>query len=485
MVCIIGGGISGLSLAYYFQKKGVPFFLLEADEQPGGVIRSEQATYTTLASTSATEPTDKAPYRTGGVVKAYQHHQYQLEYGPNSILADPFIEQLIDELELRSEVLETLPVSKNRYIFRKGRYRKLPTNPLHLVLGGFFSAKTKWAIWRETRQKPQAKPIANETLSEFFSRHFSQEIVDYALNPFVAGIYAGNPDTLLLEKTFPQLAQFEQTYGSIIRGFIKASTGARKKTLTFKNGLQTLPLALANGLKGSIQYNATVEKVYRENGKWAIETTKATYEADQVVVATPAYVAAGFLEETFPTLAGSLRQIYYPPMAVVHSVFNRRAVKHPLDGFGGLNPALEQQFTLGSIWSSAVFPGRCKTDVEFTQFAHPTDQAQWQASEQVLFTSFVGGSRFPEVADWRDEDILQQTTQELQRNFQISQAPVFQKLTRWNKAIPQYDKGVLEAHQQTDALAAQQVWFCANWKDGISLPDCIKKAKSLADQWPS
>ena len=178
MIAIIGAGISGLTLAYFLEKKQIPYILLESSSKVGGYIHTVK----------------KQPYL--------------LELGPNSLLINKETEAFIDEIGLSNELLPANEVSKNRYIFRKGKYRVLPSSPPKLLFNSFFSLKTKWAIFRETRKKPLL--IQNETLSQFFKRRFGKEVVKYALDPFVAGIYAGDPSLLLLEKTFPFLREYEQ-----------------------------------------------------------------------------------------------------------------------------------------------------------------------------------------------------------------------------------------------------------------------------------
>ena len=190
-VAILGGGISGLTLAFYLQKAGVAYDLFEANEVLGGNLRTEQ--------------------RDG----------YLLETGPNSLQLSDELRDLLAELHLTSEIQDTAAVSANRYVLRGGRYHRLPASPPALLTNGFFSLKGKFNMLRELG-RPIATPDAQETVGGFFRRRFGSEVVDYAVNPFISGIYAGDPEQLLLHKTFPKLAAMEQTHGSVLQGLAKS-----------------------------------------------------------------------------------------------------------------------------------------------------------------------------------------------------------------------------------------------------------------------
>lgn len=436
MIGIIGAGISGLSLAFHLQKLDIPYILLEASEQVGGYISTMHE-------------------------NSINRKSYLLELGPNSIMVDNEIHQLINDVGLADELQASNDISQNRYIFREGRYRKLPSKPSKLLFNSFFSFSSKLAIFKE-RKKPK-QVIENETLSQFFERRFSKEIVDYALSPFVAGIYAGDPEQLLIAKAFPQIYQYEQEYGSVVKGLIKNKSGERRQIFSFKEGMQALPQGIAKKLD-HLKLGKTVENIQKNNNGFTIYANEGqTFEVKQLVIATAAPAAQQFLANTYPEFTQALSKIYYPPVVAVHSIYKRQDVKHPLNGFGGLNPKTEELFTSGSIWSSSVFNNRCPED-------------------EVLFTTFIGGSTAPENTRQSKQITLGKVHQELAENYQIRNNPLHQNMYRWDKALPQYDMNVLEAHQIADKLENEQLYVCANWKDGVSLPDCIKKGKKLAQQ---
>lgn len=431
MIGIIGAGISGLSLAYHLEKQGKPYILLEASQQAGGYIKSKKV------------------------------EDYLLELGPNSLLADQATQKFIEEeLALKDQVLPANDVSKNRYIYRNGKYRKLPSSPPSLIFNNFFSWKTKWAIYREMKQPAQAIP--QESLSGFFERRFNREIVDYALNPFVSGIYAGNPEELLLEQTFPLLAEHERNYGSVLKGFIKNRTGERKASFSFIEGMQTLPRQIAKQLS-NLHYGQAVRQISKNEQGYTLQTNDKTYEVDKVVIASSALASTAFLADVAPDFAKALEQLHYPPMVVVHSVYPRQNVQHPLNGFGGLNPKIEGLFTAGSIWTSSIFKHRCN-------------------EQEVMFTSFVGGAQYEENTQQTAQVLQGKVHQELAENYDIKGTAKFQHIFKWEKAIPQYDKNILKVLEIATKLEKDAIFVCANWLGGVSISDCLRKAKTLADK---
>lgn len=429
MIAIIGAGISGLSLAYFLEKKGIEYILLEGSDRVGGLINSTKI------------------------------DNYLLETGPNSILCDEYLIDFLKSLGLEKDFIYPNPASHNRFIFKNGRYQKLPDNPISLLTSSFFSFKTKWAIFSEMRKK--AMSVENETLSAFFKRRFSQEVVDYALNPFVSGIYAGNPDKLLLNKTFPNIIEFEQKYGSVLKGFIKNKTGKRKQSLNFKHGMEQLPIAIAKKIKHII-LNTSVSKIQKNrNQQYIISTNTEEIIADKVVICTSAKVTSNILRLESPLLAEALQKLDYPPMTAIYSAFKKKDVGFKMEGFGGLNPKVENQFCAGSIWTSSIMTNRCPED-------------------EVLFTSFVGGVQYENNTHFSDDEIKEKVGLELISQYQIKSKPVFQYIKKWPLALPQYTIELNEVYELIKKEEASNLFFSANWYEGVSLGDCIKKGEELS-----
>ncbi|MBF9144200.1 protoporphyrinogen oxidase [Hymenobacter properus] len=435
---IIGGGIGGLTLAWYLQKAGVPYDLFEADARPGGNLHS-------LATPEG----------------------YLLEVGPNSLQLSPELQELLADLGLTDQIQDAAAVSQNRYVLRGGRYQVLPSSPPTLLTNGFFSLKAKWQLLKEFR-KPAAPIDTNETVAHFFRRRFGPEIVDYAVNPFMAGIYAGDPEQLLIHKTFPQLPVLEQQFGSVLRGFAKSSKGAgRRRIITLQNGIQTLTDTLAAKLT-NYQPGTAVTAVSRAtDGTYQLELKspqglEAAPGYSHLALALPTYAAAPLLEPLFPQAAAALAAVYYPPMCAVYSAYDRASVAHPLNGFGALNPKVEGTYAAGSIWTSSIYPNRVPAG-------------------QVLFTTFVGGAQYEDTGRQPDDAQKAAVHAELSKFYGITGAPRWQFRYSWPRSIPQFDGRIVAAHAAADALTTDNIVAVANWRAGVGVPDCIRYARKQAE----
>ena len=457
-IAILGGGISGLTFAYYLQKAGIAYDLFEAAARAGGNVLSW------------------AP-----------PEGYLLEAGPNSLQLSPELEELLTDLGLSEQIQDAAAVSQQRYVLRDGRYRQLPASPpALLVKSRFFSLGGKLRILRELL-RPAAPIDTTETVAQFFRRRFGTEVLDYAVNPFMAGIYASDPEKLLLHQTFPQLAALEQAHGSVLRGLAKTSKGtARRRIFTLKNGLQTLTETLARRLTnyhagkevqrisrlddGTYQLHFAVGSAISKTAEAPTKSSKAGSTevgkpaADSythLVLALPAYAAAPLLSPLFPEAAAALAAVEYPPMSVVFSAYDRAAVGHALNGFGALHPKVENTYAAGSIWTSAIYPNRVPAG-------------------QVLFTTFVGGSQYAEQAQHPEAEQLAAVHTELARFYDISATPRWQGRYVWPRSIPQFDAHIGPARAAVAALRPEGVLAVANWQAGVSVPDCVKYARELA-----
>ncbi len=431
-VAIIGAGISGLALAYYLQKMGIPYDLFEESEEVGGNI------------------------------KTIEKEGYLLELGPNALQCTPQLQALIRELKLEPEVVQSAQAAHHRYILRNGVYEKLPDNPFSLLSNTFFSWNTKLRILQEKRVP--AADIDYETVNQFFERRFGPGILKYGVNPLIGGLLGGDPEKLLIHKVLPTLKHMENNYGSVLKGLVK-NNPLTTDNISFINGMQTLPKAIAGKLI-SLYTGHRVEMITRNQGRYIISCATTgeydTREYTMLVLALPALPAAELLHYTFPGMAAALQNIHYPPMAVVHTIYNRRDVRHALDGYGALHPKAECTFAVGSVWPSSLFEGRCRP-------------------HEALFTSFVGGAQYPENALTNKEQLLECVHQELSEKYGITASkPVFEHMHLWQHSIPQYDMHIEDAHHMAENLEQDGLFIAANWQAGVSVPGCIKHAQELA-----
>ncbi len=443
-IAILGAGITGLTAAHRLHTLGHGIRVFESSARAGGVIRSE---------------------RTG---------DWLVESGPNSLLSgEPAVDRLIRELALDSALVTANPAARKRYIVRRGQPLPIPLSPPALLTSPFLSPFAKLAILREFLFRPRVR-TTDLSLSDFISAHFNREIVDYALNPIVTGIYAGNPQKLSARHAFPKLWEAERRHGSLLRAQLAAgkSRRARGESLpsifSFRDGLQTLPDTLAAGLPpASLTFNAQLDAIV-PGDKWSViwHDTAGTHTQsfDAIVVALPAPALAqlriGALGER--PLAG-LASIEHPPLASLFLGFRRNQIAHPLDGFGLLVPAVENRSILGVLFSSTLFPHRAPDD-------------------HVALTVLVGGTRQPELAALPPDQLLARIRPDLADLLDVTGEPVFQHHAFWPRAIPQYNLG----HEQHLAAIAnlerthRGLFLGGQARDGVSLPACIAAGESLA-----
>jgi oxygen-dependent protoporphyrinogen oxidase len=446
-ILIVGAGISGLTAAWGLQSGGREVQVIEAGPRAGGTIGST---------------------RVDGCL---------IESGPNSTLeTSPLIGRLIAETGSAGGLIYARPAARNRFVLRGGRLIPVPLSPPAFLRTPLFSWGTKLGLLREPFVR-RAPADAEETVAQFVRRRLGGEFLDYAINPFVAGVYAGDPERLSLRAAFPRLAELEQKYGSLIRGQILGARERRRNPekskqaapmLSFRDGMQTLTDGIAAGIR-RLALGTRATGLTREAGAWVVSAEgprgRAVYRAPVLVLAVPADAAARLLKPLAPAAAGALEAIPYPPVAAAVSAYARADIAHALDGFGFLVPEKERRRILGTIFSSALFESRA-----------PQGTA--------LLTTFVGGMRQPELARQDEERIADMVHEELAALIGARARPRWTRVTRWARAIPQYTPG---HGQRMAALEAAErelggLFFCANYRGGISVADCIKSAHALAER---
>ena len=440
-VGVIGGGISGLCTAYGLKKAGIEVVLFEKGTSVGGNIKTEK--------------------RDG----------FLYEHGPNSTLTSRALLDLIDDLGISDEIAAPKASSEKRYIVRGGKLIALPSDPFSLIGTKAFSGASKFALLKEPFKRNRGAD--DESVSAFFERRLGNEIVDYAVDPFISGIYAGDPQKLAIRHAFPKLYEWEKGHGSIIKGAIFApkNKAARlpkgtARSLSFKNGMQTLSDALERELGGIIRKNIAVRgSGWTDEGKVSVETPSGTEVFDSLVICTPAHAAARLVEGFDGGLSAELSNIYYPPIAVVYTGFKNGDVRTEPDGFGFLVPGIERRRILGSLWTSSIFEGRAPDGHH-------------------LFTTFLGGSRSPEICDQSDEELMKSAIDEINSIMGLAGEPVFSSIKRWEKAIPQYNVGYGKFLRALNTFRSAHpgIFFCSNFYNGISVSDCVKNGELTANE---
>ncbi len=447
-VLVVGAGLSGLVTAFRAKRAGLSVAVFEIGSRPGGVIGSGR------------------------------HSGALFERGPNSGLdTTPLINAMLDDLGIRADRVDGSKASSKRYVLRDGRLVALPMSPGAFLRTPLFSFGAKLRLFAEPFIG-KAGPDVEESIAQFVRRRLGPEFLDYAIEPFVAGIYAGDPETLSVPAAFPRLHALEQQYGSLIKGAILGARQRRKNadkaknaasSFSFRDGMQTLTDALARAV-GQVDCDVKVTRVDRcPDGGFTVtgERFGMAFErhARAVVVATPAHSAAGIVQAMAPVAAEALREIPYPPVTVVASAYRRREILHPLDGFGFLAPAKERPAVLGTLFSSTMFENRAPTEV-------------------AVLTTFVGGRRNPDLATASDAEIRGAVQEELARLLGAGADPMWSEVTRWPRAIPQYTMGHLPriAKVEEAERSIPGLYFCANYRGGVSIGDCVKAGHATAER---
>ena len=440
-IAVIGGGLTGLAAACHLRQLGAEPLLLESSPRVGGAIRSSR------------------------------EGDWLHEAGPNTLLANtPVVTEFLAHLGLASRTLTPPPTARHRYVLRGGIPRALPGSPPALLGGNFFSWLSKLRLLREPFVA-RAAPDADESIADFTRRRLGREFLDYAVNPFVAGIYAGDPARLSVRHGFPKLHALEQRHGSLLRGLLAARrTAPRGGIVSFPEGLEEIPRAAAALLgPAALALGAGITALAPAPGdQWLVRwgTPSGAHEEifSRILIALPAAAAARLpLPAAAARALAILPTISHPPVASVFLGFTRAAVAHPLDGFGLLVPAIESRRTLGTLFSSSLFPGRAPAD-------------------HVALTTFVGGTRQPENALLDDEALIALVLADLVTSLGVTGAPRFARIVRWPRAIPQYEVGYarFEAAFAAAERACPGLHFGGHARDGVALGACIESGQRLA-----
>lgn len=445
-VLIVGAGISGLATAHFLASQDIRVHILEKGSYPGGTIRSQKM------------------------------DGFLVEYGPNSTLdTTPLLHQLFNDLGIDDQVEYANPNAKKRYIVRSGQLNALPMGPVPFLKTDLFSRSAKLRLLKEPFISP-SNSNEEESLADFVRRRLGQEFLDYAINPFVAGVYAGVPEKLSVQSAFPKLYELEQTYGSLIKGAIGGARKRRKsketskqsaRLFSFQNGMQTIIDALNTRFNDKIFTEAKIDSIQKQNSSYGVKFQTAgelhRINCHSLVFTIPTYHLTKLNFEFDFQIRNQLNQISYPPVTMVFWGYRDNPAKVPLDGFGFLIPEKENKNILGTIWSSTIFSNRAPEN-------------------GVALTTFIGGSRQPENAMQSNDEIIKMVEKDLKDLMEIDKQPDFIEIKRWEKAIPQYNIG----HQKIiDSIMGFEkdhpgLYLSGNFRGGISVGDCLKQAHAMS-----
>lgn len=460
-VAVVGAGITGLVAAYELRRRGVNVTLYEASGHAGGAIRTSH---------------------TDG---------FLAEHGPNSFVTSAPVDALIAQLDLADDVVEANPKANRRYIVRNGALQSFPMTPPAMLTTRLFSLRAKLRVLLEPLVRTRATD-EDESVASFVRRRLGHEVLDYAVDPFISGIFAGDTETLSMMHAFPRVVDLERKYGSLSAGLMAtrgrmpaapadasdssgtevestpAGPPTRARLISFVDGMQTLTDALEASLVGTLRLGCPVRLLHRNEGRWVVDAgqdgASRARTVDAVVMATPAHVLAAMeLPAALRKHAALVERVEYPPVSTLTLGFERADVAHALDGFGMLIPSKEKRSILGALFSSSLFPDRAPDG-------------------HVAITCFVGGARMPERAREDTDLLVERVLIDLRQLLGVRGEPIFVKHVYWPRAIPQYTVGyqaVKDAADETE-LANPGLYLAGNYRNGVSVGDCVASGQLIA-----
>jgi oxygen-dependent protoporphyrinogen oxidase len=427
---VVGGGISGLTVAYGIRQRGEDVTVLEQAD------------------------------RCGGAVHSVLEQGFLTEDGPNTLLdRHPEVRALLKDLDLESQISPAAPESRKRWIYSRGKLR--PVSPPALLASNLLSGKGRLRLLAEPFTRRSSEP--DESLGSFARRHVGNEATEVLVDAVQGGIFAGDLERLSAASAFPTMVALEKKHRSLLFGAIREGVGKPSATLSLRGGLSTLIQRLEDALNGAIRLNASIASLQHAS-RWRISLGPSeTLEADRLVLAIPAYAAARLLRDVSRPLSDALGEIRYAPVAVVHLGYRRDALAIP-SGFGFLVPGSEGQKLLGAIFTSALFPDRAPAD-------------------QILITCVMGGMRSPEVAGMSATELTQLASETLGRMLGGRSAPTYQRVVKWAQGIPQYEVGHSERLGRIQTLLSNTpgLHLAGNAYLGTGLADSIRDSRRLVE----
>jgi oxygen-dependent protoporphyrinogen oxidase len=455
-IAIIGGGIAGLSAAFYLEKArragaDLQWTLFEKSDRLGGVIRTEH------------------------------HNGFVMEAGPDSYLAaKPEATFLCQELGLNHELIWSNDEGRKTYIVVKGKLTSIPqglefmvpTRVWPMATTPLFSFSTKLRMAAELFSSARQND-ADESVGDFVRRHFGQEMVDRVAEPLLAGVYGGNVEELSVRAVLPRFAEMERQQGSLVRATLRAKALAKanahrypqNKALfsSLKNGMEQLVGALLGALPQlSIRLEQQEISVRQVNDDWQVESNGLQERFQAVLLAVPAPSAAGLLRQFHPGLIEGLARIKYTSSAAIALAYDQ--VDLP-PGHGFLVPRSERRKIMACTFVHK-------------KFNHRVPQGK------KMLRCFFSSSRMPDLLTHSDEALQQIARQELKEILGLNAEPMFARTFRWDRAMAQYETGHLDRVAEMEKIIAAMPGFhiIGNSFHGIGVPDCIKSARQAVEQ---
>jgi len=450
-VVIIGGGISGLSTAYYLAKRGIPSTIIESRPRLGGVIQTEHVDGCTV------------------------------EAGPDSFIsAKPAAMELIRELGLADQVIGSNDESRKTFVWKAGRLVPLPdglmmmvpTKIKPLLTTPLLSWGTKMRMGLELLH-PKRNHEGDQSVAAFIEEHYGAEAVDYLAEPLLSGIYGGDPRQLSVTSVLPRFVTLSKQYGSLTRGVLAERAKAPKPSgppaplfRTLKGGLGELIDALATAIQSTTEVcQARALALERAPRGFRVRVNEDWIEAERLVIACEAHNASPLLRAIDGRLADLLGGVAYSSSMTVAVGFDAKDFGQPPEGHGFLVPKKERRRLMACTWVGMKFPYRVPEG-------------------KIVARCFLGGMEDAAVLNESDESVTAVVTEELREIAGVQARPAFVRISRWPLSMAQYTVGHPQRLAQIEARAGAipGLYLAGNAYEGIGIPDCIRMGKRAAEK---
>ncbi len=457
-VIIVGGGIGGLTAAFRL----------------GASQRASEMDITLL----------EAGGRLGGIIQTEQFDDFIVEMGPDSIIrTKPAAMELAKELGISEQDFQsTNPDMRTCYVTRgdrllpipKGFYLMAPGNLPAWFLSKTVSLRAKVRACADLFLPVRVKPD-DESLGDFVARRLGREVLERLAQPLIAGIYGADPYALSLQATMPQFIQMERNHGGLIRGVrrqarqnqAQRSSGARYGLFfSFPSGMQTFTDALLKKITGvSIETNSPVSSITYSGNRWTVHSSQKTYEADMLVLALPANLAAPLTHAWAPDLSGMLAAVPYGSVATLSLAFDAKNISGIPRAAGFVVPNADSETIIACTFCDQKYAGRVPNNKR-------------------LLRVFAGGFAGRQALDLNDDELTKTVLRELSRWLEISAAPDWVKISRWENSMAHYHIGHLDRlaeirHQESRFPGLALI---GNAYEGVGIPDIIAQANRASER---
>ena len=458
-VTIAGGGIAGLATAFYLQQKAE--------------LHGIELAYTLAEATG----------RWGGEILTERIDGFTIEGGPDLLLTrKPWGIGLCLDLGLEGRLIAPNEERRKTFLAQGRRlvpfpedFTLVPTSFMPIARSRLFSVRGKLRMGMD-RFVPPRNATDDESLASFVRRRLGQEALDKIGGPMLAGIHGADPERLSLLATFPQFAEMERKYGSLIKA-VRASRNQRGSSgdagkappmfQTLIGGLGELVEAIVDRLQGDLRTNCPVTGLAGLERGFEVTLDGGVLKTDAVVLAAPAFVAADLLDGIAPLLSARLRQIRYVSSGTVSLAYRKAEVlaQHDLNGFGFLVPESEGRRITGCTWVSSKLDHRAPDN-------------------GVLIRGFVGRDEQEDAVEMPDETLARAVREDLEHVMGLTAEPLFSRVHRWRKGRPQFDVGHLDRVAEMELLAYEHpgLYLTGSAFRGSSVPDCVRQAMQTADR---